>query len=71
MLRGKEPAPSGREGLADVRVIQALYESARARRPIRLEDFDPGSRPEPWRQIDGPAVTELELVKAWSPSGKS
>jgi len=27
---GKEPRPSGREGLADVRVIEALYRSAEA-----------------------------------------
>jgi glucose-fructose oxidoreductase len=69
--QGKDPAPSGREGLADVRIIQALYESARTRRPIRLEEFDPGARPEPSRQISRPAVKEPELVKASPPSGKS
>jgi predicted dehydrogenase len=71
VLQRKEPAPSGREGLADVRIIQALYESARTRRPVRLKEFDPGRRPDPSRQIDRPAVKEPELVKASPPSGKS
>jgi predicted dehydrogenase len=66
---GKEPAPSGREGLADVRIIQALYESARRGRPVALKDFDPGRRPEPEQEIHRPPVREPELVKAGSPSG--
>jgi predicted dehydrogenase len=69
VLTGKEPSPSGREGLADVRVIQALYESARTRRPVALRDFDPGRRPEPDQAIERPPVREPELVKAGSPSG--
>jgi glucose-fructose oxidoreductase len=68
VLEGKEPGPSGREGLADVRVILALYESARRGRPVDLEDFDPGQRPEPDQEIDRPAVKEPQLVKAGPPS---
>jgi predicted dehydrogenase len=67
---GQEPAPSGREGLADVRVIEALYEAARAGKRVRLSDFDPGRRPEPEQEIQRPAVKEPSLVKAGSPSGK-
>ncbi|HEX7252251.1 MAG TPA: Gfo/Idh/MocA family oxidoreductase, partial [Thermoanaerobaculia bacterium] len=33
---GREPEPSGDEGLADVRVIRALYESARTGAPVRI-----------------------------------
>ena len=33
VLTGREPEPSGREGLADVRIIRALYRSARDRPP--------------------------------------
>jgi glucose-fructose oxidoreductase len=68
---GREPSPSGREGLADVRVIQALYESARSGRPIALGDFDPGARPEPEQEIRRAPVREPDLVKVTPPSGKS
>jgi glucose-fructose oxidoreductase len=71
VLEGKEPAASGREGLADVRVIQALYQSARTGRPVSLADFDPGTRPQPDDAIRRSPVKEPELVKATPPSGKS
>jgi len=68
---GEEPAPSGREGLADVRVIEALYRSARSGTRVRLGDFAPGRRPEPDQVIERPAVQERELVNVEPPSGKS
>jgi predicted dehydrogenase len=71
ILSGKEPGPSGREGLADVRVIEALYASARAGKRMALGDFEPGRRPEPEQEIQRPPVTEPQLVNAESPSGKS
>ena len=37
VMTGRDPQPSGREGLADVRIIRALYRSARTGRPVRLE----------------------------------
>ena len=70
VLDGREPGPSGREGLGDVRVIRALYESARIGKPVRMGDFDSGSRPEPADEIRQPAVRKPELVKASPPSGK-
>ena len=33
VLTGRDPQPGGREGLADVRIIRALYRSARDRPP--------------------------------------
>lgn len=42
---GKDPEPSGEEGLADVRVIRALHRSIDERRPIRLEPFNKPERP--------------------------
>jgi glucose-fructose oxidoreductase len=69
VLAGKEPAPSGHEGLADVRVIQALYTAARQRKPVTLSDFDPGRRPEPDQEETRPAVKEPQLVNAEPPSG--
>jgi glucose-fructose oxidoreductase len=70
VLEGKEPRPSGREGLADVRVIEALLESARTGRPVSLRDFEPGARPDPDQEIRRPAVKEPELVNVTPPSGR-
>jgi glucose-fructose oxidoreductase len=36
ILRGKEPGPSGAEGSADVRVIEAIYQSIRAGKLVHL-----------------------------------
>ena len=36
ILKDREPEPSGEEGLQDVRIVQALYESARSGRPVAL-----------------------------------
>jgi glucose-fructose oxidoreductase len=71
VLAGKEPRPSGREGMADVRVIQALLESARSGKTVSLRQFDPGARPAPEQAIRRPAIDEPELVKANPPSGGS
>jgi predicted dehydrogenase len=47
VFSGREPEPSGREGLADVRVIRALLRSADAGRPETLPAFDRSERPKP------------------------
>lgn len=47
ILEDREPEPNGEEGLADVRVVRALYRSADEGRPIRLtpirRDRTPGA----------------------------
>jgi glucose-fructose oxidoreductase len=68
---GKEPRPSGREGLADVRVIEAVMESARTGKPVSLREFAPGPRPEPRQEIRRPAIQKPELVNVTPPSGGS
>lgn len=42
---GQDPEPSGEEGWADVRVIDALYQSALSGRPVRLDPFERQERP--------------------------
>jgi glucose-fructose oxidoreductase len=71
LLTGKEPRPSGLEGLADVRAIEALLDSARTGKPVRLGRFKPGPRPEPRQEIHRPPIRKPELVKAVPPSGGS
>jgi len=62
VLRGRRPEPSGREGLADVRVIRALLDSSRTRRPVRLEGFTRRVRPGLEQEIRRPPVQEPEVV---------
>jgi len=66
---GREPEPDAREGVADVRVIRALYESARTRRPVRLEAFEKEDRPGKEQRIDRPGIEEPRMVHAESPGG--
>jgi predicted dehydrogenase len=64
---GAEPEPSGREGLADVRVIEALLESARAHRPIRIAPVTQAALPDERQELRAPPVEEPEPVHAQAP----
>jgi glucose-fructose oxidoreductase len=64
---GEEPAPSGEEGLADVRVIEALYESIAEGRAVRLEPR-PFPRREGQPEPQKPPVRERKMVHASDPS---
>lgn len=68
ILEDEDPEPSGEEGLADVRVIEALYRSARERRPIKLPPFEKTRRPGPGQEMRRPAVREPKLVRTEPPS---
>ena len=65
----KDPEPSGIEGLADVRIIRALYRSAQTGHPEKLGEFTRNTRPSMAQEITRPAVREPELIHASSPSG--
>ena len=64
---GQEPGPSGEEGLADVRVIEALYASIDDGRAVRLEPR-PYPRGEAKPEAHKPPVREREIVHASDPS---
>ena len=68
ILSGAAPEPSGWEGLADVRVIRALYRSADTGQPVPLEPFDKEERPSLDQEIRRPAVKRPELVNTEAPS---
>lgn len=55
ILKGLEPEPSGLEGLADVRVIRALYRSIDEGRPVRLDGFAKEARPTLAQERSAPA----------------
>jgi predicted dehydrogenase len=58
VLEGREPEPSGLEGLIDVKIIEALYESARSGRPVKLDLPEKRERPTVEQMISRPAIEE-------------
>ncbi len=68
ILHDTEPEPSGHEGLLDVEIIRALYQSAQDRRPIPLQLAPKRRRPDLSQKIDRPPVRKQEPVHAPSPS---
>ena len=68
IINDQDPEPSGREGLADVRIIRALYRSAATGEPVRLGEFGKAERPTIDQEIDEPPVKKPELVRAAAPS---
>lgn len=68
ILKDKDPEPSGTEGLLDVRIIEAIYESIRTRQTIRLAEPAGKKRPQPDQQIYRPAHDQPEIVNANPPS---
>ena len=71
ILNDREPEPSGLEGLADVRIVQALYESAQAGKVIQLPEFPVKKRPSLRQEIRRPAHEKPETVQTRSPSGEA
>ena len=68
VLRGREPEPSGVEGMIDVAIIEALLRSAKQGRPVALPRF-PRERPPSRRQSRRlPPVRKPLLVRAESAS---
>jgi glucose-fructose oxidoreductase len=68
ILNDREPEPSGREGLADVRIIRAVYESIETRKPVRMKPTEIEARPALEQEIHRAPVAEPQLVHAHSPS---
>ncbi len=68
VLENRQPRPSGIEGLADIRIIQALLKSADMNRPVSVRPTDVRRRPTIEQEISRPAVEKRpQLVKAAAP----
>jgi len=67
VLDDTDPEPSGEEGLQDVRIVTALYESADSGKPIQLPPYEPTTRPDATQQIRRPPVQKPEPVRAPAP----
>lgn len=70
VINDEQPEPSGTEGLADVRIIRALYRSSETGQPIKLEDFEKAERPSMEQEIQEPPTKKPQLVRAASPTRK-
>lgn len=76
ILEDKDPEPSGIEGLIDVSIIQALYESIKIGQPVKIETRDAyggklrHERPTSSQSIKHPPAEESpDLIHAATPSG--
>jgi len=68
ILTGKNPEPSGYEGLIDVYVIQSMYESIHAGRSIRLENIRAKEKPSLKLEYSKPPVQTPRVVHAVDPA---
>ena len=68
ILNDRTPEPSGEEGLQDVRIVQALYESAETGKAVRIPPFAPSKRPTGKQRIVRPGIPKPKLVKVQSAS---
>jgi predicted dehydrogenase len=68
ILNDRTPEPSGEEGLQDVRIVQALYESAETGKAVQVPPFAGETRPTGRQRITRPGVRKPRLVKVQSAS---
>lgn len=64
IIKDKKPEPSGEEGLADIRIIEAIQESASSGKPIEIKKPLQGSHERPRKDQDmkKPAVKKPKTV---------
>jgi len=71
ILKNTEPEPSGLEGLADVRIVQAIYQSVDEQQTVALPPLVDKRRPTMEQEIHRPAHGKPRTVKTQSPSGEA
>jgi hypothetical protein len=67
-LENINPKPGGVEGIEDVRVINALMESAAKGKPVEIAPLEKKRRPTIDQEIHNPASPSPPLVHAQAPS---
>ena len=71
VLKNQRPEPGAEEGLADVRVIRALYRSAQSGQPVELGPYERHERPGLEQEIRRPPIEKPRTVHTQAPSGGS
>jgi predicted dehydrogenase len=61
---GKQPEPDGYEGLADVRIVAAIFKSAKSGTAVRMAPIKGQKQIQKSQAMKRPAVTKPKLVKA-------
>jgi glucose-fructose oxidoreductase len=69
ILKNRQPEPSGEEGMQDVRIVQALYESAETGKAVSVPPSADAKHPSGKQTITRPGVRKPRLVKVRSASG--
>jgi len=67
VLNKRDPEPDGYEGLADMMIIEAIEESARKRKTVKLKKFRPKRRPSKQQEVHLSPVRQPEMVNAAAP----
>jgi predicted dehydrogenase len=71
ILNDKQPEPSGEEGLADVRIIEAIYKASRTRKQVKLPRLSKKRRPSLIQEIHRSAHGKPNTTEVESPSGEA
>lgn len=71
ILENREPEPSGLEGLADVRIVESIYQSIKSGSMVRVPPLARKRRPDLAQQIHRPPHDKPEIIDAESPSGEA
>lgn len=66
--KNRRPEPSGEEGLQDVRIVQAIYESAEIGKAVPIPPFRKPDQPSSRQKITKPGIQKPSLVKVESPN---
>lgn len=69
ILNGREPEPSGLEGLNDIRILRAIHKAGATGKPVMLEKLVSKRKPNKRQAIYRKPVKAPPLVKAKTPSG--
>jgi predicted dehydrogenase len=68
IVHDRQPEPSGMEGLQDVRIVEALYQSAETGKAVQIPPYREQKRPTRRQRIVRPGVKKPRLVKVQSAS---
>lgn len=68
ILEGRRPEPDAEEAICDLRVLEALAQSAETGKPVPLAPRQRALRPDLGQEIEKPAVGKQKPVNAPSPS---
>ena len=68
IIKDRSPEPSGEEGLQDIRIVQALHESSRIGRPVKIRPPKKEQRPTGRQRITRPGIRKPSLIKVRSAS---